>query len=57
MLESFPYLVSPIFSFIKTEHYEVVLKAGDMERVMPECSAHLARIQSGSESMMAMEAV
>ena len=27
-----------------------------MERVMPECAAHLARIQSGSESMMALNA-
>ena len=27
-----------------------------MERVMPECGAHLARIESGSESMMALEA-
>jgi len=27
-----------------------------MERVMPECAAHLARIESGSESMMALEA-
>ena len=27
-----------------------------MERVMPECAAHLARIQSGAESMMALEA-
>lgn len=26
-----------------------------MERVMPECSAHLARIETGSESMMAMK--
>jgi len=27
-----------------------------MERIMPETAAHLARIQSGSESMMALEA-
>jgi len=27
-----------------------------MERIMPECAAHLARIESGSESMMALEA-
>ncbi len=27
-----------------------------MERVMPECAAHLMRIQSGSESMMALDA-
>lgn len=27
-----------------------------MERVMPECAAHLARIESGCESMMALEA-
>ena len=27
-----------------------------MERVMPECAAHLARIQSGAESMMALDA-
>ena len=27
-----------------------------MERIMPECAAHLARIETGSESMMALEA-
>ena len=27
-----------------------------MQRVMPECAAHLMRIQSGSETMMALEA-
>ena len=27
-----------------------------MERIMPECSAHLARIETGSESMMSLEA-
>lgn len=31
----------------KTEHYEVVLKAGDMERVMPELISHLEDLRVG----------
>ncbi|WP_462318631.1 asparagine synthase (glutamine-hydrolyzing) [Marinilabilia sp.] len=31
----------------KTEHYEVVLKAGDMERVMPELTTHLEDLRVG----------
>ncbi len=31
----------------KTEHYEVVLKAGDMERVMPELTSHLEDLRVG----------
>lgn len=31
----------------KTEHYEVVLKAGDMERVMPELITHLEDLRVG----------
>jgi asparagine synthase (glutamine-hydrolysing) len=31
----------------KTEHYQVVLKSGDMERVMPELIAHLEDLRVG----------
>jgi asparagine synthase (glutamine-hydrolysing) len=31
----------------KTEHYEVVLKAGDMERVMPELTNHIEDLRVG----------
>jgi len=42
-----------------TQFYETKLATGRyfMERVMPETSAHLARIESGSESMMALDEV
>jgi len=41
-----------------TEFHENKLMTGRyfMERVMPESAAHLARIESGSESMMSLEA-
>lgn len=41
-----------------TEFYENKLATGRyfMDRVMPEAAAHLARIETGSESMMALEA-
>ncbi|MGI9352013.1 MAG: acyl-CoA dehydrogenase C-terminal domain-containing protein [Rhizobiaceae bacterium] len=41
-----------------SEFHENKLMTGRyfMDRVMPECAAHLARIQSGSESMMALDA-
>ncbi len=40
------------------QFYENKLVTGRyfMERIMPECRAHLARIQSGCDSMMALEA-
>ena len=31
----------------KTEHYEMVLKAGDMERVMPKMALHLEEPRVG----------
>ena len=31
----------------KTEHYEIVLKAGDMERIMPELTWHLEDLRVG----------
>ncbi|MEM9331853.1 MAG: acyl-CoA dehydrogenase C-terminal domain-containing protein [Pseudomonadota bacterium] len=41
-----------------TDFHEGKLMTGRyfMDRIMPECAAHLARIQSGSDSMMALEA-
>ncbi|MEM7216308.1 MAG: acyl-CoA dehydrogenase C-terminal domain-containing protein, partial [Pseudomonadota bacterium] len=41
-----------------SEFHENKLMTGRyfMERIMPECTAHLARIQSGADSMMALDA-
>ena len=33
--------------YFKTEHYEMVLKAGDMERVMPKMAHHLEEPRVG----------